>query len=190
VRIACGGSRRITAVGVDAAGQPVDEEIRWAWSLTGPVGSLDEQTGAPHRILLVAAAEPAEGTIRALAAGRELWGEAPVEIVEEIGSERGNEGIPQPEPVSDPGASWRSRMQDERWQVNSAHRDYRAVIDRPAPKLRYLAMLFAKEVVLRSTQDLRFDKPLEQLVEVAAYADRKLSERKGRRPSSPRGDES
>jgi hypothetical protein len=41
-------------------------------------------------------------------------------------------------------------------------------------------MLFAKEVVLRSTQDPRLDQPLEQLVEIAAYADRNLSGR-GRR---------
>ena len=79
-----------------------------------------------------------------------------------------------------PGAAWRSRMEDGRWQVNAGHRDYRANADRPALKLRYMAMLFAKEVVLRSGQDPRLEKPLEQLVEVAGYADRRLSER-GRR---------
>jgi hypothetical protein len=46
--------------------------------------------------------------------------------------------------------------------------------------LRYLAMLFAKEVVLRSTLDPRLERPLEQLVEIAAYADRNLAAR-GRR---------
>jgi hypothetical protein len=56
-------------------------------------------------------------------------------------------------------------------------------------KLRYLALLFAKEIVLRSTQDPRLEEPLERMVEVAAYAEARISERPpGRRPRKPRGD--
>ena len=44
----------------------------------------------------------------------------------------------------------------------------------------------AKEVVLRSNADPRLEKPLEQFVEVAAFADRNLS-RRGRRRSGKRG---
>jgi hypothetical protein len=71
-------------------------------------------------------------------------------------------------------------MHEGRWQVNTAHPEYRAIRGSPALELRYLAMLFAKEVVLRSTQDPRLAEPLEQLVEIAAYADRNLAGR-GRR---------
>lgn len=82
-----------------------------------------------------------------------------------------------------PAAAWRSRLVDGRWQVNSGHREFRAIADRPTLKLRYLALLFAKEVVLRSSQDPRLEAPLEQLVEVAAYADRRLVGRpRGRKP--------
>lgn len=77
-----------------------------------------------------------------------------------------------------PGSPWRSRLEAERWQVNSGHRDYRLLSGKAAGKLRYLALLFSKEVVLRSGSDPRLEEPLEQLVEVAAYADRHLS-RKG-----------
>lgn len=73
-------------------------------------------------------------------------------------------------------------MEDGRWQVNAGHRDYRATVDRAALKLRYMTMLFAKEIVLRSHQDPRLEAPLEQLVEVGSYADRRLS-RRGRRGS-------
>jgi hypothetical protein len=45
-------------------------------------------------------------------------------------------------------------------------------------------MLFAKEIVLRSSHDPRFDEPLEQLIEIAAYADRRLSERRRPRDKS------
>ena len=72
-------------------------------------------------------------------------------------------------------------MVDGKWHVNSGHRDFQDVIDRPSLKLRYLAMLFAKEVVLRSHQDPRLEAPLEQLVEVAGYADRNLAAKKGAR---------
>jgi hypothetical protein len=108
----------------------------------------------------------------------------PVEVVEEIPTSRTPEGIPEPEFLDQPGAAWRSRMEDKRWQVNSGHRDYRALLDRPQLKLRYLAMLFAKEVVLRSHQDPRLEEPLEQLIEVAAFADRNLPGR-GRRAPGP-----
>lgn len=49
-------------------------------------------------------------------------------------------------------------------------------------------MLFAKQVLLRSRQDRRLEEPLEQMIEVAAYADRQLTERppRGRRPKRER----
>lgn len=42
-------------------------------------------------------------------------------------------------------------------------------------------MLFANEVVLRTTQDPRLEKPLEQLVGIAAFADRNLARKPGRK---------
>ncbi len=114
--------------------------------------------------------------VRERATGAEASAAAPVEVLEILPSDA-NEGIPEPELVDAPGASWRSRFHMERWQVNTGHADYKANSARPALKLRYLAMLFAKEVVLRSSQDPRLEAPLEQMVEVAAYADRRLTER-------------
>ena len=58
--------------------------------------------------------------------------------------------------------------------MNSGHRDDRLLSGKAVVKLRYLALLFAKEVVLRSSSDPRLSDPLEQLVEVAAYADRHI----------------
>ena len=80
---------------------------------------------------------------------------------------------------------WRSRMMDARWQVNSGHPDFRELADRPALKLRYLAMLFSKEVVLHDLQDARLAAPLEQLVEVAAYADRQIAGSRRRKRLEP-----
>ena len=119
--------------------------------------------------------------------GREAQADAEVMVLDEIRPARSGEGIPDADFVNGPGGSWRSRFVDARWQVNASHRDYRAIAGRPALKLRYLAMLFAKEIVLRSSQDPRLDKPLEQLVEVTAYADRNVNERKSRRGPSEEG---
>jgi hypothetical protein len=153
------------------------------WRLEGDVGRLaSDPAGVSNCILLQAGDFPAEGTlvVAARAGMSEAYAEVPVEVVDEIPSRRSPEGIPEPEFVDQPGAAWRSRMEEEHWQVNSGHRDFRAIADRPQLKLRYLAMLFAKEVVLRSHQDPRLIEPLEQLVEVAAFADRNLANR-GRR---------
>ena len=104
-------------------------------------------------------------------------------VLEEIERRRSDEGVPDPEFVHAPAGQWRSRMLGGHWQVNSGHPEYRTITDRPALKLRYLAMLFAKEIVVRSHQDPRLEMPLEQLVEVAAYADRNVAAGRGGRRS-------
>jgi len=75
-------------------------------------------------------------------------------------------------------------MQDGRWQVNAGHHDFRVVADRPPLKPRNLALLFAKEIVLRSHQDPRLEEPLEQIAAIAAYADVRLWTRGRRRKGS------
>jgi hypothetical protein len=177
-------SRSVQARARDATGRPIHEGIDYTWELWGDLGELAPLEG--QRTTLSARGEPGEGILsvhaRESATGREASAAAPVEVVE-LAASSGHEGIPEPELVDAPGARWRSRLLDERWQVNTGHADYKACADKPALKLRYLAMLFAKEVVLRSSQDPRLDEPLEQMVEVAAYADRRLAERppRGRR---------
>ena len=182
LRVECGGERHARARAVDADGRELEEPVTYRWRLTGPVGRLKVRAD-PRRVLLTAADHPGEGRlgVLALAGGREAQAEIPVEVVEELPSSRSDEGIPEPELVNLPGAPWRSRIADGRWQVNAGHREYRAIADQPALKLRYLAMLFAKEVVLRSSQDPRLEAPLEQLVEIAAYADRQFATGRGRK---------
>jgi hypothetical protein len=183
LRIECLGSRGVLAAGLDAVGRRVEGEVSYSWLVAGSVGSIAEIPEGQGRALFTASAQPAEGSLAVTArqGQREAHAEIPVEVLEEIPSRRPDEGIPEPELVDGPSAGWRSRMLDGRWQVNIGHREYRSIADRPAVKLRYLAMLFAKEIVLRSSQDPRLEKPLEQLVEVAAYADRNLSGRRGRK---------
>jgi hypothetical protein len=182
LRVECRGSRRARARALDAQGRALEEDVAYEFSLQGDVGSLTEVSGSAGRVLLLAADAPVDGVLSvvARAGGLSARAEARVEVVESIEPAAG-EGIPQPELVEDGGAAWRSRVVEGKWHVNSGHREYRAIADRPQLKLRYLALLFAKEIVLRSAQDPRLEQPLEQLVEVAAYADRKLASPRGRR---------
>lgn len=185
-RVECGGSRRARAQALDDAARPIPSGVVYEWSLAGPVGRLADAERHANTVRLEAPDTPGTGTlaVRAYREGRQASAELAVEVLEELGAARSDEGIPKPEFVHHPGARWRSRVVDGRWQVNSGHREYRAIADRPALKLRYLAMLFAKEVVVRSHSDPRLDEPLEQLVEVAAYADRNVASRRARRRSS------
>jgi hypothetical protein len=179
LRLECLGSRTARARALDVTGRDVDTEVAFDWTLSEEIGTLVVDPLHPERAKLEAG--PREGNARlrvvAMSERHEAAAEVDVEVVEELPHGAGGEGIPDPELVNHPGATWRSRMFDGRWQVNAGHREFRAVAERPALKLRYLAMLFAKEVVLRSHQDPRLAKPLEQLVEIAGYADRKLAVR-------------
>jgi hypothetical protein len=183
VRLSLGAARRIEARPLDRHGRPAQGPVTCHWRLDGDAATLADLIDGEPRVTVRAGERTGRAVLRVVAHsfdGLEAEAEAAVEVTDEAGRGRSDEGIPEPELVDHPGAPWRSRYLDGRWQVNSAHREYRAIRDKPALKVRYLAMLFAKEVVLRSTQDPRLEKPLEQLVEIAAYADRNLAG-KGRR---------
>lgn len=180
VRIVRGTGRRVRARAVDAEGRAVKDKVFYRWALEGGVAAFRRDDGTGASVLVIAGQETGEGriTVVASAGDREARGTAPVEVVKRRPGIRSDEGIPEPELVEAPGASWRSRLQEERWQVNTAHPDYREIAHEHRLKIRYLAMLFAKEIVLRSSQDPRLESPLEELIEVTAFADRNLSGRR------------
>jgi hypothetical protein len=183
-RIPVDSEKTIRAEAIDAAGRVVRDLMEFDWRLEGECGTLVESGGTEFssisdtgmdEVHLRAADVPRTGRLRVeVRTDQEtVQGEVVVKIVEG-GAARG-EGIPEPEFLDAPGSNWRSRMEGARWQVNSGHPDYRRTTERPTLRLRYLALLFAKEVVLRSHRDPRMELALEQMVEVSAFADRNLS---------------
>ena len=192
VVLECNAERIVRAVALDAAGHQVIEDLEHTWALVPrELGGLATIEGASDRVRVFGGERPMSGTLSVEVGqgGVRVRAEATLEVVEGLARGPSGEGIPEPELVHQAASTWRSRMVEGRWQVNSGHRDFRAVAERPAIKLRYLAMLFAKEVVLRSASDPRLEEPLEQLVEVAAYGDRNITgKRETRRsPSSKPG---
>jgi hypothetical protein len=164
-------------VGVDESGRRVLGEVDIAWSTASPVLSV---VGEGRRPALLASAEARPGSRFSLVAeGRQgehrARGEAAVIIIEAEEPSAGlGFGIPEPELVDDAGATWRSRFDGRRWQVNASHDDYVALHGDAKARLRYLLALLAKEIALRTHGVPGSEAALESLVEILAHAERNL----------------
>jgi hypothetical protein len=174
LRLRLGSRRLVRARAVDRSGREIDDDVSFRWRLVGAAVQLSEVDPAGPETHIVAGEVAGEATLTVFG-----WTEteeasivATVEVFDEPMLHPSRDGIPEPMLIDDPGAAWRSRLIEGRWEVNSGHAEFRDIGDRPAVKLRYLSLLFAKEVVLRSALDPRLEGPLEQLVEIASYADR------------------
>ena len=75
-----------------------------------------------------------------------------------------------------PGQLWRSRHDGERnlIVINNGHRDFIYAARTKALKLRYLARLFAKEMVTKNFPGLPPDQLLERLIELLLYTEENL----------------
>jgi hypothetical protein len=168
------GQRQVRARPIDNTGRVIKASVSYEWLLDETLGRLSSESAHGATATIVAGETLASGNLSVLATqdGHTVRADRLVEVVEALEPARMAAGLPSPEFVHEPGLAWRSRLIDERWQVNTGHRDYRDVAERPGLKLRYVAMLFAKEIVVRSNNDPRLSAPLEQLIEVASYADR------------------
>jgi len=167
------GERRLRARATDGSGARVGG-VECTWALVEGPGSV-EATGPMEAAFRAAEATGmARVAVTARKGGRETSGEAQVEVVEEITGNQPRAGIPEPAFVTDPRGDWRSRLADGRWEVNAAHRDYLSVEGSPRRKLRYLAALLAKEIVLHSYPTPQGGTLLERLVAVLTVTERRL----------------
>ncbi len=177
VKVTRGGERRVRAVACDTDGREVDGAT-FVWRILeptrdvsvrgdGPRPAVTASADAPIALEATLAVEAASGEARASASAR-------VCVVEELDDDAASLGIPEPHLVSDPEATWRSRMSGDRWEVNDAHDDYRALRDNDRARFRYLLSLLAKEIVERTSGRPDAAPLLESLVEVLAHAERNL----------------
>lgn len=172
LRLGPSASRTLRARALDADGQTCSGEVTFAWRLEGP-GSLEADGAAARYASPDLVASEAEATIEVTATaapgddGATLTATATARVTLEPPDVRERvQGIPEPQPVTAPGESWRSRVVAGRWEYNDAHRDFLAVADVEAQRLRYLIHLFAKEVVLRNFGGPGDAEVLERMVEV------------------------
>lgn len=169
------GERRLRAQARDASGVRIRRALDIEWSITGPLGRVEPDRG--DQTVFHAGAETGTATVAACAreGGASARAEATVRIVEANAAEESRRaGIPEPVFLDEPLGAWRSRLSGDLWEVNSGHSDFRAAAETPRRKLRYLAALLAKEVVLHSFPQPQLGPALERLVEVLSIAERRL----------------
>jgi hypothetical protein len=169
------GERRLRADARDAAATPIRRPLAVEWTVEGTLGHVDPPRGTT--VVFHAGSDTGTALVRAVA--REgaaiATAEAAVRIVEASPADEARRaGIPEPAFVDDPTGGWRSRMRGERWEVNRTHPDFVSAAESPRRKLRYLAALLAKEVVLHSFPQPLLGPALERLVEVLTIAERRL----------------
>jgi hypothetical protein len=169
LRLLPGSSRALTAKAADASGRRILEGVAFAWRLLEGEGQLAAE-GEKATFTAAAATGTARIGVEARDAGGAAEAEALIEVVEKLAGENPDAGIPDPERVVDPAGDWRSRVAGRRWQYNAAHPDYKAVVDEPRRRLRYLVHLFAKEIVLWNYGEPKDERLLERMVEVLTYA--------------------
>lgn len=199
VQIPVGRDRRVSAVATDATGRKLrashdgngavgsgesdgrtvsqDPDITFEWRVESDAIAIAGDGPRPA-IVVAATARPGlrekfhvtarQGECVAVASGT-------VVVTEPSDLDAGARlGIPEPELLDEPGASWRSRFDGRRWQVNAAHEDFAALAGDARARLRYLLTLLAKEIVQRTHGGPGADAALESLVEILAHAERNL----------------
>jgi Histidine kinase-, DNA gyrase B-, and HSP90-like ATPase len=174
VRVERLGRRGLRARATDASGVRITEGVTYRWTVADGVATLESAEGAAT----VLVAGPESGRVRvevtAHSDGREVGAETDVTVVDALPESGPRAGIPEPAFVDDPRGEWRSRLVDGRWEVNGAHRDFVAAAAGPRRKLRYLAALLAKEVVIHSFPLPQGGTLLERLVSILALAEPRL----------------
>ena len=169
------GMRGLRVVARDAAGVRIRRPLHVAWSGGGELGRLDPATGMETTFHAGEAVGTATLSAEVREAQRGCTAVATVRIVEASPADEARRaGIPEPVFVDEPNATWRSRMPDGRWEVNSGHPNYRVAAESARRRLRYLAALLAKEVVLHSFPQPQLGPALERLIEVLTITERRL----------------
>ncbi|MFQ5844610.1 MAG: ATP-binding protein [Planctomycetota bacterium] len=169
VRVPPAAVRALRARPLDADDRPAAGDVGYRWRLLG-AGELHGE-GARAAYTAPAFDARAEVRVEAFQDGVTAEARAEVTVLEELESRDKVAGIPEPRPVNAPGERWRSRMRGDAWEYNVGHRDYQAVSDVEARRLRYVFHLFAKELVLRNFGRPADAELLERLVEVLTYLD-------------------
>lgn len=169
------GVRRLRADARDASGTRIRRALDIRWEVSSGLGRVDPVDGAVTTF--TAGPDTGRVTVKVTAAEGDTVaeGEGRIDITELGESPSGpRAGIPEPRFVEDPAGSWRSRMLTGCWEVNSGHADFRTAAETARRKLRYLAALLAKEVVLHSFPAPQLAPVLERLVEVLTITERRL----------------
>ncbi len=185
--VAVGGEQTFSAVGRDRSRRVIEgTDLDFEWELNQGEGTLSGMSG--EFVTYRAPAEPELAVIAVLvtevgADGEKRYAraEAMVTVTAELLKSQGGEraagkGLPGYTFSYLPGSLWRSRYSESESliTINSGHPDFVHASRQPRTKLRYVARLYAKEIVLANFPGGSREELLERLVELTLYMDDNL----------------
>ena len=180
--VGVGEKRRFRGIARDKSRRFIDAGILFDWSIVEGAGTLSATD--TEYIEFSAAEEPGLTIIEGFAyQGDEVRSaRAAVTVTAELIPERNKEaagrqkGLPGYTYRSAPGELWRSRYDADHSLIviNNAHPDFIFASRHGMTKLRYIARLFAKELVIANFPEASREELLERMVELTLYAEENL----------------
>ncbi len=179
--VGVGRRRKLHALARDRARRAIDADISITWRTTEGAGSLSSQSG--EFVEFIAPEEPGLARVeaRAVQGETECSAEAVITVTAELipraaGDTAFKHGLPGYTYEHAPGRLWRSKynIADSVIVINNAHADFVFASRQTATKLRYIARLYAKEIVLANFPEATKDELLERLVELMLYMETHL----------------
>lgn len=178
--VSVNGTQTLRAVPRDRARHVVEEGMTFRWTIVEGDGRLENADG--EIVTFRAPAEP--GLVRlslvATQGARSCDAEGMITVTESLLPARtpvsSQQGLPGYTFERAPGELGRSRYDAERNVVviNNGHRDFVYAARSRASKLRYIARLFAKELVLKNFPGQPAAELLERMIEIALYTEEHL----------------
>lgn len=173
--------KKFKAVCRDKRGKEIEHGVEVVWSLIQGDGLL-ESSGVYAEFL--AGADPGAAVISAEATDGEssCSAETIVTVTAELIAEKEKpkgpgKGLPGYTYQNAPGELWRSKYDSERniIVINNGHQDFIYASKLRARQLRYIAKLFAKEMILFNFPGIKPEESLERMSELLLYIEENLS---------------
>ena len=188
--LACATSATVRVSARDALGHEIVEPPALRFRTAGAFATAVRGGDDAMEAVLTSGHDPGRGTleIEARSGGRTAVARVEYEILAHALPPDPGFGVPDPAWIDDAAGSWRSRIVEDRWEVNAAHPDFAACAG-AAAKLRYLTLLLAKELALRgSAGEGPIEAALERAIGIVSSAERSLAAReRHRQPAADRG---
>ena len=177
-----GDGKNLRLVAKDRKGIVIDGGLSVTWRIADGCGTLDTEDG--EFAGFYAPEEPCVAEITAEISQNEiqLTAEARITVVDTLLSDDGQEGgkerkgLPSYTFKHAAGELWRSRFDETQnlIVINNGHADYVYAAKTKIRKLRYIAKLYAKELVLTNFPGLDKELLLERLIELQLYVEENL----------------
>ena len=176
-----GETKTFRAIARDRNKKPVEENLLFSWEIMEGNGKLEPTESEMAQF--AAAREPGLVRIRVTTTQGEIAcvGEALITVTESLLPESNktpssHQGLPGYTYEKAPGKLWRSRYDEEQnvIVINNGHRDYVFASKNKSLKVRYIARLFAKELIFKNFKGIPPDDLLERMIELTLYIEENL----------------